>query len=51
MVHRPISPTLHARRVAVLGLEPRLYVDNGAAFRSTHLAMVCAKLGVALIHA
>jgi putative transposase len=33
------------------GLPKRLYVDNGAAFRSTHLAMVCAKLGVALIHA
>ena len=33
------------------GLPERLYVDNGAAFRSQHLALVCAKLGVALIHA
>lgn len=29
----------------------RLYVDNGAAYRSRHLALVCAKLGVTLIHA
>jgi len=29
----------------------RLYVDNGANYRSRHLAIVCAKLGVALIHA
>ena len=29
----------------------RLYVDNGAQYRSHHLALVCAKLGVALIHA
>jgi len=33
------------------GLPERLYVDNGANFRSRHLALVCAKLGVALIHA
>lgn len=33
------------------GLPKRLYVDNGAAFRSQHLALVCAKLGIALIHA
>ena len=33
------------------GLPARLYVDNGAAYRSHHLALVCAKLGVALIHA
>ena len=33
------------------GLPQRLYVDNGAAYRSRHLALVCAKLGVALIHA
>jgi hypothetical protein len=26
-------------------------VDNGAAYRSNHLALVCAKLGVTLIHA
>jgi len=32
------------------GLAERLYVDNGANYRSRHLALVCAKLGVALIH-
>jgi len=26
-------------------------VDNGANYRSQHLALVCAKLGIALIHA
>ena len=33
------------------GLPKRLYVDNGANYRSRHLAIVCAKLGIALIHA
>jgi putative transposase len=33
------------------GLPQRLYVDNGANYRSQHLALVCAKLGTALIHA
>jgi len=33
------------------GLPARLYVDNGAHYRSQHLALVCAKLGIALIHA
>ena len=33
------------------GLPERLYVDNGANYRSRHLALVCAKLGLALIHA
>lgn len=33
------------------GIPERLYVDNGANYRSQHLALVCAKLGVALIHA
>jgi transposase InsO family protein len=33
------------------GIPKRLYVDNGSAFRSKQLAVVCAKLGVALIHA
>ena len=32
------------------GLPQRLYVDNGANYRSHHLALVCAKLGIALIH-
>ncbi len=33
------------------GLPKRLYVDNGAAYRSNHLSLVCAKLGITLIHA
>jgi putative transposase len=33
------------------GLPQRLYVDNGANYRSQQLALVCARLGVALIHA
>jgi len=33
------------------GIPKRLYVDNGAAFRSKQLSIVCAKLGIALIHA
>ena len=33
------------------GIPKRLYGDNGAAFRSKQLAVVCAKLGIALIHA
>jgi len=33
------------------GIPQRLYVDNGAAFRSHHLALVCARLGITLIHA
>ncbi len=33
------------------GVPLRLFVDNGAAFRSHHLSLVCARLGVTLIHA
>jgi transposase InsO family protein len=33
------------------GIPKRLYVDNGALYRSTQLALVCAKLGIILIHA
>lgn len=33
------------------GVPLRLFVDNGAAYRSQHLSLVCAKLGIALIHA
>jgi transposase InsO family protein len=33
------------------GIPMRLYVDNGSAFRSHHLAVVCARLGITLIHA
>ncbi len=33
------------------GTPLRLYVDNGANYRSKHLAVVCAQLGTSLIHA
>ncbi len=33
------------------GIPKRLFVDNGSAFRSHHLSLVCAKLGITLIHA
>lgn len=33
------------------GLPRKLYVDNGAAYRSRHLEHVCASLAIALIHA
>lgn len=40
-------------RAALLrrGVPDRLFVDNGAAYASRHLGMVCAQLGIALIHA
>ncbi len=33
------------------GIPQRLYVDNGAAYRSKHLALVCARVGITLLHA
>ena len=33
------------------GLPRRLYVDNGSAYRSRQLEIICAKLGITLIHA
>lgn len=33
------------------GLCERLYVDNGALYRSQHLSLVCARLGITLVHA
>ena len=33
------------------GVARRLFVDNGAVYRTHHLALVCAKLGITLIHA
>ena len=47
------SDFLQVLRQAVLrrGLPVRLYVDNGAAYTSRQAALVCAKLGIALIHA
>jgi putative transposase len=44
---------LQALQTALLkrGLPRKLYVDNGAAYRSRHLEHVCASLAIALIHA
>src|SRR5262245_7457576 len=33
------------------GIPKRFYVDNGSAYRSHHLALVCARLGITLVHA
>lgn len=43
---------LDALRQALLkrGLPRKLYVDNGPAFRSQHLAQITASLGIALVH-
>jgi transposase InsO family protein len=48
-----ISVFLPVLQQAILrrGVPKRLYVDNGAAYRSNHLSLVCAKLGITLIHA
>jgi putative transposase len=47
------SAFLPVLKQAVLrrGIPKRLYVDNGSAFRSHQLELVCAKLGITLIHA
>jgi transposase InsO family protein len=37
--------------VSTRGLPDKLYTDNGAAFRSQHLQIVCANLGLKLLHA
>jgi len=44
---------LEVFRQAILrrGIPQRLFVDNGAAFRCHHLELVCARLGITLIHA
>ncbi len=39
------------RAIRRRGLPKRVFVDNGSAYRSRYLALVCAKLGVTLIHA
>lgn len=39
------------RAVAARGLPAKLYTDNGAAFRSQHLQIVCANLRIKLLHA
>ena len=48
-----LAPYMDCLRTAISkrGLPDKLYVDNGSAFRSHHLAHVTASLGTALIHA
>lgn len=43
-------PTLE-QAIRRRGIPQRLFVDNGSAYRSQHLALVMAKLGITLIHA
>ncbi len=38
------------RAVQHRGIPDKLYTDNGAAFRSQHLEIVCANLGIRLLH-
>ncbi len=47
-----LTSWLDAFRQALLfrGMPRKLYVDNGAAFRSRHLERICASLGIALVH-
>jgi putative transposase len=47
---RTFLPVL-AQAILRRGLPQKLYVDNGANYRSKQLAPGCAKLGIALIHA
>nr|WP_276569027.1 DDE-type integrase/transposase/recombinase [Thiocapsa imhoffii] len=47
---RTFLPVL-AQAILRRGLVQKLYVDNGANDRSKQLALVCANLGIALIHA
>ena len=48
-----IAAFLPVLKQAVLrrGAPLRLFVDNGAAYRSQHLSLVCARLAITLIHA
>lgn len=48
-----LAPFMEAFETALLkrGLPRKLYVDNGAAFRSRQLEITAASLGIALIHA
>ena len=51
--HERLECFLDSLRQAVQtrGLPDKLYTDNGAAFRSQHLQIVCANLGIRLLHA
>jgi len=38
------------KSIMTFGLPERLYLDNGPAFSSKYLSLVCAKLGIGLVH-
>lgn len=38
------------KAVQARGVVDKLYTDNGACFKSQHLAIVCANLGIRLLH-
>jgi transposase InsO family protein len=50
--HERLEGFLDALRQAIQmrGLPDKIYTDNGSAFRSQHLGIVCANLGIRLIH-
>lgn len=52
MLSENLASWLTVFRQALLsrGMPRKLYVDNGAAYRSKHLERVCASLGIALVH-
>jgi putative transposase len=39
-----------AKALLARGMPRKLYVDNGAAYRTKHLERICASLGIALVH-
>lgn len=51
--HERLEGFLDALRQAVQnrGVPDKLYTDQGAAFKSLHLGIVCANLGIRLLHA
>jgi len=42
--------TAFKKAILTYGLCERFYCDNGAAFVSSHITMICARLGISLIH-
>jgi transposase InsO family protein len=50
--HERLEHFLDTLRQAISnrGIPDKIYTDNGAAFRSQHLGIVCANLGIRLLH-
>jgi len=51
IVHAPFYLEAFENAIAARGLPRKLYVDNGAAFRSKQLEYITASLSISLIHA